>query len=105
MSRILIALVIILVISNVATAIGWAVSTGMLAAPAGLGMLSGPNTPPPAAPEEKTPPKKELVDPDEDSSPPPRNDDAVNPPEDEDMNIMDQVQSMYSGLKSAVMLG
>ena len=102
MSRILIAIVIVLIISNVATAVGWAVAAGKIVLPTGLAALAGPNTK-----EAPAPKSKEQVDADEDDSPAPRGDEGVAgaPGADEDdSSLMDRVGSAFGSLKSAVMV-
>lgn len=108
MNRILIAFIIVLLLSNVATAVGWAVSAGKLSVPTGMVALAGPNKTEEKKEESPGPEKKKkkkLVDPDEDDSPAPRSDDAVAPTDEEDdTSMLDRVGSAFSDLKSAVMM-
>ena len=123
-SRILIAIVIILVVSNVVTAVGWGIAAGKIPQIAGLSALAGPNAQSPGAEfdsngkfDSKSDSKSDgksngkskgkPVDPDDDSSPSPRGDNAVAPVGDQDDDsggFMDSVENAFSNLKSAVML-
>ena len=106
MNSILIAFIILLVLSNITTAVGWAVTAGKLSVPTGLAALGGPN----AGPEASTKKPAKKLDPDEDESPAPRGDKAVAPTgededgEEDDESLLDRVGSVFGNLKSAVML-
>ena len=102
-SRILIAIVITLLISNVVTAVGWGMAAGKIPHIGGLSALAGPNTEAPeaaAAPEPKKDAKaaapKKPAGPDEDTDD--DDDDA------DSGGFMDSVDNAFSNLKSAVML-
>jgi len=118
-SRILVAIVILLVVSNAVTAAGWFSGIGWGGKIPGFApgtLLGGPAQHPCAgycaeqAAKKKNGGKK-TVDPDEDDSPAPRGDKAVSPNEDDDDpddddsgDFVDSVQNAFSNLKSAVMM-